>query len=452
MRRVRDTKNQLVLHQSAFGMYVFGGIFALAGGGLLLLSAVATLTCDRAADSCTLERKSLWTSEVRTLRLADIERAEVHEFTSSDGSTYSLALEAGGEVVYFLSSSNNAEAEQQRTADEINAFLADPQAASLIVTRDDRGLMFLFAAVFGGSGLLLLLLFAGPTTVTFDRLGRTITRTAGGRLRRSNKTLDFDDVAGVAIVESQHKSGGVYAIFLRLSSGERFQLDGTYRPDLPGMRSVAEGVRQFLDLPPVEEQLRPTFKEVREQIKEVMAEREERLREAAADLVQEGEVTRIASGSAITRLAANLPTRALATLVDFGVLSVMAYALSKIGFELGAWTIFAFGYYTFYEGRHGATFGKRILRIRVVQLDGSPITWRQAVIRNGVRFIDAFGFYLVGALVARTSPARQRLGDRMAGTVVVWQHPQPDTPEAAQTWRHEERVSRLARTRSSEDR
>ena len=435
MRRVRGSRNELVLHQSAFGMYVLGGVFALVGVFLLLTSATATLTCDRAADSCTLERKSLVRGDAETFRLADIDRAEVYEYSSSDGNpTYSLALETGGEVVFFLSGASNTGAKEQQTADEINAFLADPEAASLTATRDDRGVLFLFAGIFGGTGLIVLLLWAGPVTVTFDRFGRTITRTAGGRLRRSSVTLTFDDVVGVAIVESKQKAGGVYGLFLRRSSGAWFQLDSAYTQDLPAKRSVAEDIRTFLELPPVEEELRPTFKKVREQIKEAVAQREEWLREAATDLAKEGEGTRRTGGSAITRLTANLPTRALAVLVDSWAISMAVYALTRVGLMLSvSVTIVAFGYYTYFEGRTGATLGKRIFGMRVVQLDGSPITWRQAVIRNGVRFIDAIGFYLVGGLLAKSSPTRQRLGDRVAGTVVVWRHAPPAKQGAAQS-------------------
>lgn len=437
MLRVRDTKDELILRESASGSPVLGGAFVLVGVFLYLVAAVATLTCERATDSCTLERSGLRSHEARAFRLADIERAAVYEYTSSEGGlTYSLAIETAGEVVHFLSFASGSGAQQHSAAAEINAFLGDPQVASLIAKRDERGTMHLLAGIFGGVGLLLVVLLAGPVTVVFDRFSRTVTRTGGGRLTRSGVTLTLDEVAGVVIVETPVGAGGEYALALRQASGTRIQLSGAYTPDLAGKRDTAERIRDFLGLPPVEEQLRPGVRPVRTQVKEAVAQLDDSLHEAAQDLVREGAVLLPTSGSAIGRMAANLPSRALAVLVDFGMLSIIAWALSNAGFEVkawvGAWTLVAFGYYTLYEGSTGATIGKRIFAMQVVQLDGSPITWNQAFVRNAVRFIDALGFYLVGGLVALRSPARQRLGDRLAGTVVVWKRAIPAIEEAAE--------------------
>jgi uncharacterized RDD family membrane protein YckC len=78
-----------------------------------------------------------------------------------------------------------------------------------------------------------------------------------------------------------------------------------------------------------------------------------------------------------------------------------------------------FVYFTLLEGFFGATAGKMLLGLRVVQLDGSPITWREAVVRNLLRPIDEIVLYLVGAIAIWASPRKQRLGDRAADTVVV---------------------------------
>jgi uncharacterized RDD family membrane protein YckC len=85
------------------------------------------------------------------------------------------------------------------------------------------------------------------------------------------------------------------------------------------------------------------------------------------------------------------------------------------------WALVALGllYYIVCEALTGMTIGKRIVGIRVVGEDGEHVSLGAAVVRNLLRPVDGLFFYLVGALFALTSPHRQRLGDRAAGTLVV---------------------------------
>ena len=76
-------------------------------------------------------------------------------------------------------------------------------------------------------------------------------------------------------------------------------------------------------------------------------------------------------------------------------------------------------YYILGEALTGATLGKRIVRIRVVDEQGEDPRLKAAVVRNLLRPVDALGLYFVGAVFALTSPLGQRLGDRAAHTVVV---------------------------------
>ncbi|HKZ76030.1 MAG TPA: RDD family protein [Actinomycetota bacterium] len=87
-----------------------------------------------------------------------------------------------------------------------------------------------------------------------------------------------------------------------------------------------------------------------------------------------------------------------------------------------AWLI----YMTLMEGKYGASLGKRIMRLRVVTEGGSPVSLEAALIRNLLRFLDAFPYflpYLLGAIAASRSPLKQRFGDRIAETVVVARAP-----------------------------
>lgn len=68
----------------------------------------------------------------------------------------------------------------------------------------------------------------------------------------------------------------------------------------------------------------------------------------------------------------------------------------------------------------GQTIGKRALGIRVIQESGVRIGFYQAVLRNLARPFDRLPFfYLVGGTAALFSRSHQRLGDMLAGTIVV---------------------------------
>lgn len=70
----------------------------------------------------------------------------------------------------------------------------------------------------------------------------------------------------------------------------------------------------------------------------------------------------------------------------------------------------------------GRTFGKAALGIRVVDVDGSPLSFLAALIRNLIRVVDLLpGVYLVGTIAVLATTRNQRLGDLAAGTIVVHQ-------------------------------
>ncbi len=89
----------------------------------------------------------------------------------------------------------------------------------------------------------------------------------------------------------------------------------------------------------------------------------------------------------------------------------------------------------FEAGKRGATPGKRMLGLRVVQPSGAPITVGQAVTRNLLRFADGmpfimlggvslpFGTYGVGLIFMLFTLRFQRLGDLAANTLVVYDKP-----------------------------
>ena len=83
--------------------------------------------------------------------------------------------------------------------------------------------------------------------------------------------------------------------------------------------------------------------------------------------------------------------------------------------------IFA-GYFAFFEWIwNGQTPGKRWLKLRVIREDGRPITFWEAAVRNLLRSFDMMPlpFYSVGLISVFSTTRDQRIGDMVAGTVVV---------------------------------
>ncbi len=124
--------------------------------------------------------------------------------------------------------------------------------------------------------------------------------------------------------------------------------------------------------------------------------------------------------------------RAVATIIDTIILFVVGYVIAVFtggtteeGFQLTGlpaflWFVVCFLYYIVMEATLGATIGKLLLGLRVVQADnGFPISWQASLIRNILRIVDFIIFYLLAAILVWTSDKGQRLGDRVAKTVVI---------------------------------
>ena len=80
----------------------------------------------------------------------------------------------------------------------------------------------------------------------------------------------------------------------------------------------------------------------------------------------------------------------------------------------------------------GQTVGKKVLRLRVVDVQGLRLEFSQIVIRNLLRFADLLpACYLVGGIACLISKRAQRLGDLAANTVVV-RHPKLQEPDLDQ--------------------
>lgn len=79
--------------------------------------------------------------------------------------------------------------------------------------------------------------------------------------------------------------------------------------------------------------------------------------------------------------------------------------------------------YTFVlEWHNGRTVGKAFFSLCVARADGQPLSMRESAVRNLLRYVDVLPVvvpYLVGLIAVMRSERGQRVGDRVAGTVVA---------------------------------
>lgn len=151
-------------------------------------------------------------------------------------------------------------------------------------------------------------------------------------------------------------------------------------------------------------------------------------------------------GITFTLRLAGPMTRCLAWLVDLviifvllNIVSIAVFLLNVISpdvanaFAILVYFILSIGYAIATEWFwNGQTVGKRVLRLRVMDVQGLHLKFNQIVIRNLLRFVDSLpATYLVGGTACFLSKKSQRLGDMAANTIVVW-NPKVSEPDLTQ--------------------
>ena len=160
----------------------------------------------------------------------------------------------------------------------------------------------------------------------------------------------------------------------------------------------------------------------------------------------------------LTYSLAGVGTRVLAGITDLlicmALLAAVAFAVVTLGGRLSlggdrsaswgaavlilAQFVVLWGYYVLFEGlMDGQTPGKRMHRLRVVREGGYSVTFGVSAARNLVRMLDMQPgvFYLVGLTSLFFTKRGRRLGDLVAGTIVVREGFRPQASRPARDTR-----------------
>jgi len=139
---------------------------------------------------------------------------------------------------------------------------------------------------------------------------------------------------------------------------------------------------------------------------------------------------------------AGFPVRTLAYAIDKSlqwlILLALYLALLFSGFVFGVWIYYLLNfivdwfYHVFFElAFHGQSPGKRLMGIRVIKSDGSPIDSASSFLRNLLRFADTFlSLFHIAFISIAASSGYRRIGDWAGGTLVVYSLPAKNTNNA----------------------
>ncbi|MGH9530043.1 MAG: RDD family protein [Terriglobales bacterium] len=119
----------------------------------------------------------------------------------------------------------------------------------------------------------------------------------------------------------------------------------------------------------------------------------------------------------------------IVVIVVIALVELISPDLSRYWVTAGKWMTAAaifflfclyWGYFAIFEALwNGQTPGKRQAHIRVITGSGRPVNAFESMARNFLRAVDSQLFYIVGAIAIAVDKNNRRLGDMVAGTVVV---------------------------------
>ncbi len=178
-------------------------------------------------------------------------------------------------------------------------------------------------------------------------------------------------------------------------------------------------------------------------------------------------MTQIVTGDAVLLdlRPARLPTRLLADLIDIFAIVMLSWGWSYLTVQfagsdaatravgLVGYLLVSFGYLIGFETlTRGRTPGGYAMGLQAVRMDGGTIRFRHALLRGLAFWLIDYSVYtgfLLGTAVSIVEPNSRRVGDLMAGTMVIRvrapraTRPLPDMPPHLQEWAGRLEMSRV---------
>ncbi|MCS6812096.1 MAG: hypothetical protein NZ772_00750 [Cyanobacteria bacterium] len=231
--------------------------FLLSGlTAILILGEVAILTCTRLEPSqvaCKLTNGRLLGKQVTQIPAGKLQRADVSVAKDDDdGDTYRVVLVTETGTIPLTWAYSSGQRGKRQKAEQINAFLANPEQTTLTVRQDDRWFAYLVGGIFtliGAGATWGTVTAKSLTTLVFDKLSGHLSMTLKSWVASETKQIPLRDIRAAEVVEGTDSDGDkTYSTQLTLRSGNPIRL-----PVVGGSEDhykIADAINTFLGLNP----------------------------------------------------------------------------------------------------------------------------------------------------------------------------------------------------------
>lgn len=210
----------------------FGMPFLLAGlAAILFFGEVAILTCTRLEPLqvvCKLTNSSLLRKRITQIPLGELQGADVQVNEDSDGDTYRVVLITKSDTIPLTSVYSSGQHGKRKKAEQINAFLANPEQTTLTIRQDDRWMFYLGGSVstLVGAGILWGIVFTKSLkTCVFDKRSGCLSMIKKSWVASETKQVPLRDIKAAQVIEDTDSDGDkTYSTQLTLRSGDPIRL------------------------------------------------------------------------------------------------------------------------------------------------------------------------------------------------------------------------------------
>lgn len=258
MHVIQETPTNLILRLRPWSSWCFGATFALVGVVITVWGGqLYTFRCDRTESTppvCERLSDGLLGTTEQIIPIDTIQGTRIDTFIDAEGTTYQLYLltDEGDIAVIPMTTSNYGNLQQ--LASQIDEFLNDPQATTLLIQEDYRGMGIVFGGLFVIAGLAFAVIFGSVITCSIDKSLGTFVLQSNRLVHRSRKEYALRDLYGVTVEFHRTNRGGrTYRVALVMQSGDRVPLTAYYSSGLNKKQQTADRICAFLNLKSIQD-------------------------------------------------------------------------------------------------------------------------------------------------------------------------------------------------------